>query len=187
MKYAAIFSVACIALVLSQQQCSVYKNSGLKGASKIKDQTNMCDNYLTPSDLSPLAPDSQITLSSTTQMQGSEAVEVCSIDIEDEITSTCKVGQTYKDMIYDEVDESNTLTMFSYGYEYTYFHNDSQGSTDLYIYMSDSNSDEYEFRNGKGVMCRGDIADEVEDSIIFQIATAILENLYDNYRSQQQQ
>ena len=186
MRYAVIFSITCLILVLSQQQCSVYKNSGLKGASKIKDQTNICDNYLTPSDLNPLTPDSQIVLTSSTEIQGSEAVKVCSIDIEDEVGSTCKVGQIYKNMIYDEVDESNTQTMFSYGYEYTYFQSDSQGTTSLYMYMSDSNSDEYEFQNGKGVMCRGDIEGELEDSIIFQIASTILENLYNNYRSQQQ-
>lgn len=183
MKYALAFSAVCLVVVLTHQQCAVYENSGIKGLSKLQDQSNICGNILSPNDLGTLT-DLRVVLASSDETIESEEVDVCTIKFDNESVAICKVGVVFRQSILDKEDEEKTATQTIGDHEYIYYTKELLDETEVYMYMSEDETEELLEEESSGIVCSGIVeTEEVQDSIVFEIAVTILENIWHHTRS----
>ena len=186
MRNAVLICVLCLGLVLSQQQCAVYKGSGAKGFSKIGDQENICGNYLTPNDLVFLPSTTSVSLQESSEIKNNTTISTCLISDDDGDISFCKISEDYKQKVAD----SGQSEIFDIDdFEYTYFRleeNSDEDVENIYAFMSHDgyvDRDLGEELDFEGVMCRGIVGSKLERSATFQIAITILDNLWYDFKS----
>ena len=182
MKYALAFSAVCLIVVLTHQQCAVYQNSGIKGLSKLQDQDNICANLLSTNDLAYLT-DLKINLEGNSETISSEVVDICSVKLDGETVAVCKTGLVFKQSILDKGENEVTIKTTE-DHEYTYYVDESSDKTKIHMYISSSKIPEFDVNESKGLICTGVVEeDEIQNSMLFHIATTILDNIWHHIKS----